>query len=435
MKSVNTVQKVTARGYNLFNLVRSMAGNDFKDRVPVATQDNIKEIGSYLFSHEMRINDFSNILVNQVGKIWITYLMFKNPLAILKKGQLEYGDTVEDLYLGLPKAHSFEDGAEDGAVFAREIPESLMAFYRRNYRVFYKVSISEDQWRAAFTSWGELDRFVASVFQSMYSAAQNDEYLTMLNIINRYGTDGLLPSITVSEVTDKETAENLLVAIKATANKFVFPSTEFNGVGVPSNVNNPSSLVLIVTADADAYMDVKALAAAFNVEFSKISYRKIVIPSFGDAENEDMKKVCAILCDERFFQVYDCLERFKNIENPEKLYTNWFAHYWRIMFACPWANAVAFTTVKPVVSSVTVSPSAGAQAKGSTIQCSAKVDGTGVFSKRVAWAVSGNSDDTTTINANTGVLTIGKNETGPITVMATSVYDSGKSGSAQYTIS
>lgn len=435
MQQVTKLAKVTATGHNLFNLVRSMASSSFKERIPQATQDNIKETASAIFSSERTFNEFSDILINRIGKVTIEYMMFTNPLAVLKKGRLEYGDTIEAIYIELPEAHDFEtEAVYSGEVFAREIPKTLTAFYRRNYRVFYKTSMSEDQWRAAFTSWGELDRFVAALFQTLYTAAQYDEFLAMLNIINEAGENGDIKSVTVAPVTDKESAENLLVSIKAHANKFVFPSAEYNTSGVLSNTPDKSNLVLFVDADADAFIDVKALAAAFNIEYTKLNYRKIVIPAFGDADHTNMQKVVAVLADERFLQVYDCLERFKNIENPSGLNTNWYAHYWRIMFACPWANVVAFTTAEPTITSVTVSPSSGQQNKDTSIQLTANVQGTGVFSKRVTWSVYANTDNSTKVS-NSGVLYIGKNESGTLTVKAVSVEDSTKYGTAEYTVS
>lgn len=433
MQTVKTLQNVTATGPALFNLVRSKASNTFKDRIPAATQDNIKDIATALFDAPENLNEYSHILLNQIGRIKVDYAMFTNPMAVLKKGRLDFGDTIEDIFVDMPEAHDFSEAKDDGSIFKNDIPKSIMAFYTRNYRVFYTKTLTEDNWRAAFQSWGQLDNFINAVFATFHTASQNDEFLSMMQLINQYGTDGRLAVVKCDAVTDKESAENLLVKIKATANRFKFPSAEYNSCGV-LNTTAPSQLTLIISADADAFTDVKALAAAFNVEYQKMSYRKIVVPSFGDSTNAEMKNVQCVLIDDRFFQVYDCLERVRWLDNPENLTTKYWYHFWKIMFVCPWAQAVAFTAGTSTISGVTVAPASTAQSRGATVQCSATVSGTGLYNKAVSWNVSGNSDTSTEIDEN-GTLHIGANEAGPITVTATSVQDTTKNGTAEYTIS
>lgn len=433
MQSVATLQNVTATGPALFNLVRSMASNTFKDRIPEATQNNIKDIAAIIFERPEHLNEYTHILFNQIGAIKVDYAMFTNPLAVLKKGRLEYGDTIEDVFVETPKSKDFSEAKDDGSIFKNEIPRSIMAFYSRNYRVFYPQTTTEDNWRAAFQSWGQLDAFVAAVFASIQAAAQNDEFITMMQLVNQYGNDGRMAVVQCDPVTDKESAENLLVKIKATANRFKFLNANYNSCGV-LNSTAPTQLTLLVNADTDANMDVKALAAAFNIEYQKVSFRKIVVPDFGDASTPNMQPVQCVLIDDRFFQVYDCLERVRWIENPENLTTKWYYHFWKIMFVCPWAQAVAFTSGESSVTGVTVSPATTTLTKGSTTQCSAEVVGTGLYNKTVSWNVTGNSDSATQIDEN-GTLHIGANEAGPLTVTATSVQDSTQKGTAEYTIS
>lgn len=433
MQTVKTLQNVTATGPAQFNLIRSMASNTFQDRVPQATRDNINAIASVLFERPEFLNEYAHILINQIGAIKVNYAMFTNPLAVLKKGRLDYGDTIEDIYIEVPTAKDFSEAKDDGSIFKNAIPRSIMAFYTRNYRVFYPMTTTEDNWRAAFQSWGQLDAFVAGLFASIEAAAQNDEFKTMMHLVNRYGQDGRLAVVKCDPVQDKESAENLLVKIKATANRFKFLNADYNSCAV-LNATQPSQLTLLVNADADAYIDVKALAAAFNLDFQKVSFRKIVVPDFGDSETPNMQNVQCVLIDDRFFQVYDCLERVRWIENPENLTTKWYYHFWRIMFVCPWAQAVAFTSAETSITGVTVSPTTTSLTKGSTMQCIAEVTGTGLYNKTVTWSVTGNSDSTTKIDEN-GTLHIGASEAGPLTVTATSVQDSTQNGTAEYTIS
>ena len=58
MQTVKTLQNVTATGPALFNLVRSKASNTFKDRIPVATQNNIKDVATALFDAPENLNEY-----------------------------------------------------------------------------------------------------------------------------------------------------------------------------------------------------------------------------------------------------------------------------------------------------------------------------------------------------------------------------------------
>lgn len=87
-------------------------------------------------------------------------------------------------------------------------------------------------------------------------------------------------------------------------------------------------------------------------------------------------------------------------------------------------------TVKPVVSSVSVSPERTSVERGKTQQFTARVDGVGV-DDTVTWSVNGTDSK---IDA-TGRLTVGANETEQtLTVTATSSFDSSKNATASVTV-
>lgn len=64
--------------------------------------------------------------------------------------------------------------------------------------------------------------------------------------------------------------------------------------------------------------------------------RKIIIDAFPDPD------IRACLVDEQFFQVYDDLVMFKDFENGEGLYKNYYLHIWQTLAYSPLVNAVVF---------------------------------------------------------------------------------------------
>ena len=432
MKTVSSVAKVSNNMVNVLSGVRAqMVANNpgFDSRLPAVTQDSLKDFGEAVLSYQPAQNEFIDTLVNMIGKVWITNKMFTNPLRSLKKGMLEFGDTVEIVYTNLVKAHNFDPEQAESEWMKREIPDVSTAFAKRNYQLFYKATISEDMLRSAFMSWNGLGNFINSIFQQMYNGAENDEFKSILELLNNYSKANKFAVVKVDEITDDATARSALAKIKAVSNKMAFMRNDYNSLGVITNAPKDKQ-VLIIDADFDALLDVQAYAMLFNLDPARAEYRKIVIDEF--PEDLKTKKVHAILIDEDFYGCWDNLTKFTKDVNGQGLYWQYWAHYWRILSIVPFANAVAFTSGASTVTAVTVTPDTKNVAPGHTEQMTATVTGTGAFSGAVEWSISGNSDETTIISP-LGLLYVGKNETGPVTVTATSVQDSTKSGTARIT--
>lgn len=399
MTDASTVKKVSATGEELLGAVRAqmvMQNNSYDDRLPQVTRQSLQQFGNYLATYETAANDFIRTLINLVGRVEITYRMFTNPLRALKKGMLEFGDTVEMVYVPLAKAHAFNPAVAEKEWMKREIPSAVTAFAKLNYKVFYKATIEDDDLRAAFTSWSAFDRFVSGVFNSMWVGAEQDEYLVMKNQIRAFGEAGGFNVATIPVVTDSESAKAALASIKAVSNTLPFMSPIYNSIGIDT-LTPKDKQVLLIDAEYDAYLSVLGYATLFNLEPARAQYRVIVVDSI------PLDNVHAILMDEDWYAVYDSLQKFRKAENGEGLYWNYWAHYWRIVAVCPWANAVAFTTVNPTMSAFTIARPTGNSAaapipyggEGTMIK---NIAGTGMYPQGAVWGLDGNTSSATTIS-------------------------------------
>ena len=91
-------------------------------------------------------------------------------------------------------------------------------------------------------------------------------------------------------------------------------------------------------------------------------------------------------------------------------------------------------SVRPIVTSVTVSPATASVEKGATKQFAAMVNGENITDHSVTWSVDGAVSEATEIDE-TGLLTVAEDETAEqLTVVATSVQDPNVSGSAAVTV-
>ena len=163
--------------------------------------------------------------------------------------------------------------------------------------------------------------------------------------------------------------------------------------------------------------------------------------AFTDAELAELANVPCVIVDRNFFQDYTYaldnmaetgVTRATSFFNPETLRNNHWLHTWRVHSTSPFAQAVVFTKdVTPAVSSVAVSPSTATVSAGQSLKLTATVVTTGFANKAVTWSVNSES---ATINEK-GVLTVlaGTTAGTSITVTATSVFDSTKTGTATVT--
>jgi hypothetical protein len=213
-------------------------------------------------------------------------------------------------------------------------------------------------------------------------------------------------------------------------------------------------LLLLVSPEVNAAIDVEALAGAFNISSAQAHGRIIPIPE----DKFNIKGAQAIITTKDFFVIADTVFETAQLWNPDSLQNNQWLHHHSIISASRFAPAVLFTsetvdeiimTPNPVVSvgSITTTDSEGATVtdvtRGEVYQLTADVvtekeDGT---SEAVRWSIDGNVSLLTYIS-DTGVLHVGGTEeaTG-LTVRATTVWldpegvETSKTATAALTVS
>lgn len=445
------VKVLTNTSIDVLNVIRNNASQNYKDYVPKATPDaeSIRAIGSIIMDYPALQNEFLSALVNRIGRVLITSKMYSNPWERFKKGFLEYGETIEEIFVNIAKPFQFDPVVAESEVFKREIPDVRSAFHIMNYQKFYKSTVSNDQLRQAFLSVEGITDLIAKIVDAMYTGANYDEFLTMKYLLARHILDGRMNVVTIPTV-QASNAKQIVTAIKSISNTFTFLKTKYNVVGVATK-SDKNEQYLIVNADFDATMDVEVLASAFNMDKAEFIGHKVLVDSFGDLDiarlnelfkddpnyikiDEDdlmaLSAIPAILVDENWFMIFDNFQSFTENYNGQGLYWNYFYHVWKTFSVSPFANNALFVSGTPTVTSVTVSPkTANANANG-IVQLSAVVQTTDFAPKGVTWTVT--SGDATV--SDSGLVKLGESAAGEVVVTATSVYDNTKSDTCTITV-
>ena len=425
-----------ANGANVLNVIRQNATAVYQDRIPEATADNLHEVGDAILTYEAQANEFVNALVNRIGLVILNNRMATNPLAALKKGRLAVGETIEEIYIDVIKAQTYDPRSAQDTLFKRHLPNVSSVFHSVDSQLNYPLTISNEQLRKAFMSYDSLDRFIAGLVDSMYKSATLDEFIQMKQLISEWNANGRFIIEPITAVTDAASAREAMIKIKAVSDGMTIFNNQMNYAGVWTSTPKDEQY-LITTPDFNARMDVDVLAAAFHMDKAEFAGHVIVVDNIGNLGDSGIE---AILVDKNWYQVYDYLRTFKTAYNGEGLYWNYFYHVWMVYSLSPFANAVAFGTATPTVTAVTVTPTAATVKAGGTVQITTSVTGTGDPTSKCTFAIAGNTDPETVVNT-MGKVILGSKETGSlgssknqITVTAKSVQDTSKTATCTITV-
>jgi len=436
---------------DILNAIRNSASANYRDYVPAANPntDSIKEIGAVIMQFPALQNEFLSALINRIGRVIMTSKMYTNPWAVFKKGLMEYGESIEEIFVNIAKPFEYDPAVAESQVFKREMPDVRAAFHTLNYQKLYKTTIQERDLRQAFLSLNGVTELIAKIVDSMYSAANYDEFLTMKYLLARHILNGQMYAQQVSTVSTAN-LKGIISTIKGTSNALEFMTRKYNLTNV-ATYTMKGDQYLITTAEFDAAMDVEVLAAAFNMDKAEFMGHRIMIDSFGNmdtarlselfagssaytpltsAEIAALNTIPAVLVDRDFFMIFDNLFEFTEQYNAQGLYWNYFYHTWKTFSASPFANAIVFVPGAPDVTGVTVSPSTATVMPGGSILLSATVATTNFASKAVNWT-SSNEKVTVDIYGN---VTVASDATGTATITATSVAKPSVTGTATITV-
>lgn len=423
---------------DVINSVRSSIiannGLDYADRIPLATQDNLADVGKAIMQYKPIMNEFLDTLINRIGLVVIRKRMYKNKLAIFKRGFLEYGDSIEEIFVDIAHAINYEPAPPQdnlGDVWEQYKPKVVSAFHKINRENTYPVTINEALLKRAFTGYAQFDSFIAGIFDSIYNADEFDEYVLFKRLLGAVASNTYKIHVDMPVATNRATGEAFSIAMRSAGLQLEYMSRGYNQMGVATHTPLADQ-VLLLRSDIVPVIDVMVLANSFNMNLAQpISGRIIVIDDFGDQD----ANIVAMIVDKEFSMIYDTRFETTSIYNAKHLYWNYFLHHFQIISASPFANAIAFTTetIANAITSVTIEPATADVEVGKSITLNAVVDYTGTISTAVTWTMTGNTSDDTTIT--NGVLNVGADETAKsLTITATSVADTTKSGTSTITI-
>lgn len=352
------ISSLNASTLDILNTIRANASFEYQSLVPtISKAEEIPQVGQVIYGYPNIANQFLNALINRIALVRVNSATFNNAYAELKKGVLEFGETVEEVFVGIAKAREFSAEKAASRELARTLPDVKSAFHAMNWRVQYPVTIQDVDLYTAFQSIDGVQDLIAKIVSQVYTAAEYDEFLLCKYLLIKSISHGKMEPAALGA-----TMQDAAVAFRGTSNKLTFMSAAHNAAGVTTATPKADQVIFMDSAYNAAY-DVNVLAAAFNMDkaefmgklyliddftsfdndrFDVIRANSDMIEEVTDAELALMAKVKAVLVDKEWFQIYDNKARFTETYVAAGMYWNYFYNVWKTISSSPFSNAVVF---------------------------------------------------------------------------------------------
>ena len=349
------------------NKMREMSvdnGSIYHQYVPVVTESTtIGEFGAPIIDSQNVnvLNDFIGLLKKVVYTAVYTKT-FNNPLTQLEGENMPLGQFIEEAYFNPQKARAFN--VNDFAGLLQKYEAQMATQYLTvNSDLQYCVTITREKVRNAFTSWSNLESLITGMINTLYNGAYITRYNQTKGLPLSAFKGGAVKYEVIVNPTDEQTAKNLIRKMRADYSKMQIPSTKFNAwqdvkgedAFALKTWSNPDDIVVLISADIEALVDVEVLARAFNMNVTEFLGRVIVVDDFSQYDDDgkvvvDGSMIKAMIADKSWFKIKTqdfAMDEFYNANNR---CWNYYLNDVRMVNYSLFANAKIYTTAEPTPS-------------------------------------------------------------------------------------
>lgn len=354
-----SVTKLNASTYDIINTIRANAPYEYQSLVPVVNKESdLPAVGEVLYGYPSLANQFVHSLMNRIALVKVKSATFNNAYKEFKKGFLEFGETVEEVFVSITKAREFSVEKAERREHKRTLPDVRTAFHAMNWQVQYPITIQQNELRQAFTSIDGVQDLITKIIDAVYTAQEYDEYLLFKYLMIKAIAHGKMYPVSIGDGDMKKAA----VKFRAMSNQLTFMDNKYNSVGVTTTTPKDDQYIFM-DSTYNAEYDVNVLAGAFNMDKADFIGRLKLIDSWTTFDNERfdvirensdmieevtaeelalMKDVKAVLVDNEWFQVYDNLANMTEAQVASGMYWNYFYNVWKTVSSSPFSNAIVF---------------------------------------------------------------------------------------------
>lgn len=339
------------------NTLNTVANNSpYLSNAPkVENEETLQAFGKYILQNGDVLNEFTN-LIARIFEVRIWNMVWENPLAFVFNDG-DWGDSIEEIFVNTAKVFGYDPYGRGEEMWKRVPPDVRTMIHRMNAKFFAKGTIYDANLRKYFLSYDKFYDFFQAQITSLYNAINIALYQSIKYIIARalLSTSAAGVHIEAGANPNEYTKK-----LKEFTSNLGFLTDKYNAAGV-DNYTPLDNLYLLVTPEFDATQSIDVLAYMFQIDQAQLPYKKIVIDSWTDwrwdyiqevfidgveeftqEEIVALKRLKAVLLDNRGIIAYDMYHSSEVARNKEKLYENYWIHMFATLSFSPFANMIAF---------------------------------------------------------------------------------------------
>ena len=127
-------------------------------------------------------NQFLSALVNKICYQKLDRMSFSNPFKKFESFPVRYGDTIENIYVEIPKGYVYDKDATDP--FTKSVPNVKALYATINFEMQYPATIQDVLLRrAALNEYGFM-QIIEGILASLGTRKDVDEYTATINMLN-----------------------------------------------------------------------------------------------------------------------------------------------------------------------------------------------------------------------------------------------------------
>lgn len=349
---------------NSLNRIRELSSDIYSQYVPQLEDDSdIAKLAEPVMNVPEVYNEFCKALINRIVYTSVDTRIFNNPLKSLQRNDMPLGYAGQEIFVN-PAVGRQYDVNDFAGILTKYESDVKVQYLTKNLDVQYPVTIVRTKLKEAFVSWESLDAFINGLSDSLYNGMYIDEYnYTKSLVASAYKANNVQIEVIADPTASVDNAKTFITKARALYTKFQAPTDKYNawhklgGAGKAITTYTPAEdVIMMVTADIMASIDVQIKAGAFSPKFVEFLNERTYIVNDFDVYNRetgtkiyDGSKIYGLIADRRWFKIKKIdqfMEDQRNANNRSiQLYLNNIMMFEYSLFA----NAIIFASEAPEV--------------------------------------------------------------------------------------
>lgn len=310
----------------------------YADRFPEINKDNLPSI--MLSQPPSVINDFIGVMGKLVKQNIedVVYTRSNNPFSFMIGEKLNFGETIEDIFVNIIEGSAIEWDASPESVLKLYKTDIRSLYHTWNFEKQYATSISMAYAQRAFLSEGGIRNLMNVIASKPLHSADYDLFLHILQTLKQMNDISYFYNVGVQALTTEQTLKNFILAVKDKISELKFMNNIYNKSGV---ITRSEDLMLVINPNTLNNIDVNLLSGIFNTAKMELDCEIIKVPYL--ETGVDGKEVIGYLMDKKAIKFIPTLDVSTEQFNAKGLHTNLFYTCAGITCVSSFANAVKFT--------------------------------------------------------------------------------------------